>query len=172
MKQLKEAKQLGNNIEAAKAIRIVVNLFDTGGTSTNVYGKYYFNEYPELNNKTIVGIKLNTGKIDEGIGSYPDFVNFQSSINNNIGKNAIYVDSDQAKKLMLNLFNNKNELIIQNMPLNSLNTNIEQSSFTLNGKIIPFDTKLNLKASYIFSTYLFTSTFPKSVSLTFYYLDK
>lgn len=166
-----EAQPVGNNIEAVKAKRIVVNLFDNIGTNTNVFGKYFFNEYPELNNKTIVGIKFNTNFEGVGQGYYFDFGQLSTSMDNNLGINVSYAGETSGASLLLNLFNEKNELIIQNMPLNSLNT-INDSLNTLSGKIKPFNTKLNLKASYIFSTRLFTVSNPCAVSLTFYYLDK
>jgi len=168
MNKLKEATQSGNNIEAARAIRIIVNLFDTGGVNTNVFGQYYFDEYPELNNKTIVGIKFNTN-LGQAQNNTPDFDTPNLSLDNNLGRAAFYADDLYAGYLMVNLFNDKNELIIQNMPLNSLNYIVSNNT---GGKIIPFDTKLNLKRSYIFSTRAFTTTDPISVSLTFYYLDK
>lgn len=168
MNKLKEAAQLGNNIEAAKAKRIVINLFDISGSNTNVFGQYFFDEYPELNNKTIVGIKFNTATGVQ-VGNFPDFGQFNTSIDNNIGIDAQLCQSRDARYLMINLFNEKNELIIQNMPINSLNSN---TSDFISGKIKPFNTKLNLKASYIFSTVAFTAANPTSVSFTFYYLDK
>jgi len=169
MNNLRQATQSGNNIEAAKAKRIVINLFDTTGVNTNVFGKYYFDEYPELNNKIIVGIKFNSNLGDNQVYSN-DFAQFRTYADNNIGKFAIYADDATAQNLMLNLFNEKNELILQNFPLNSLNPPI--TNINVAGKIKPFNTKLNLKASYIFSTLLFSATDPTSVSLTFYYLDK
>jgi hypothetical protein len=169
-----EGRPAGNNIEAVKAKRIVVNLFDNTGTNTNVFGQYFFDEYPELNNKTIVGIKFNSSE-GQSQGSFFDFSNFTTYIDNNIGLPVAYAAEGEANYLMLNLFNEKNELILQNFPLNSFNTNLRQpigGAPNTNGKIKPFNTKLNLKASYIFSTFQFTATNPIAVSLTFYYLDK
>lgn len=174
MKHLEQAAVEGNNIEAVKAKRVVVNLFDNIGTNTNVFGKYFFDEYPELNSKTIVGIKFNTNYEGVDQGFYFDFSNLATNRDNNIGINANYAGEETARDLMLNLFNEKNELILQNFPLNSLNSNISfiPPNQYLGGKIKPIYTKLNLKASYIFSTSLFTVSNPRAVSLTFYYLDK
>lgn len=171
MKDLKQAAVEGNNIEAVKAKRIVINLFDSTGTNQNLYGKYFFNEYPELNNKTIVGIKYNSCDF-QSTGGYLNYFDFEfQTINqdNNLGINSSYGDQETALYLLINLFNEKNELIIQNMPLNSLNTYDPNG---LNGKIMPFDTRINLKSSYIFSTIGYDPNDKISISLTFYYLDK
>lgn len=172
MRHLKQAAVEGNNIEAVKAKRVVVNLFEDNSINLTVYGKYYFNEYPELNHKTIVGIKFNSN-VGQSQNLHNDFaIDNGLYLDNNIGIGAYYADTQDGQGLLLNLFNEKNELIIQNMPLNSLNPELATYQSKLNGKILPFDTKLNLKASYILSTFPVAALDKKSVSLTFYYLDK
>ena len=60
MKKLATDQAIGNNLESYKAKRVTINLFNDPSSSNN-YGKYFFDEYPELQNKKIVGIKLNSG---------------------------------------------------------------------------------------------------------------
>lgn len=171
MMQLKELHhQEGNNYEAVKFKRVVINLFDgNGAASTSVFGKYYFNEYPELNNKTIVGIRFNSN----GLNSSDDFVSINTYNDNNIGIQSAYINEGIAKYLLVNLFNQDNELILQNLPLNLLNPTLSNPNSKQNGKITPLNTKLNLKNSYISTTASLTAlVIPIAVSFTFYYLDK
>jgi hypothetical protein len=171
MIQLKEVHhQEGNNYEAVKFKRVVINLFDNNGAaSNNVFGKYYFNEYPELNNKTIVGIRFNSN----GSNANDDFFAVSTYTDNNIGIDASYIPESVAKFLLVNLFNRDNELILQNFPLNLMNPTLSNVNSKQNGKITPLNTKLNLKNSYIQTTAALTSLVVKTaVSFTFYYLDK
>lgn len=171
MMQLKELHhQEGNNYEAVKFKRVVINLFDeNGAASTSVFGKYYFNEYPELNNKTIVGIRFNS----DGANQSDDFGGVQTYNDNNIGIKSAYINEGVAKYLLVNLFNQDNELILQNFPLNLMNPTLSNPNSKQNGKITPLNTKLNLKNSYISTTAsLAALVIPISVSFTFYYLDK
>jgi len=169
--QLREVHhQEGNNYEAVKFKRVVINLFDeNGAASTNVFGKYYFNEYPELNKKTIVGIRFNS----DGANQSDDFGGVQTYNDNNIGIQSVYVNEGVAKYLLVNLFNQENELILQNLPLNLLNPTLSNPNSKQNGKITALNTKLNLKNSYISTTSSLTAlVIPLAVSFTFYYLDK
>jgi hypothetical protein len=173
MKQLQnQYHQDGNNYEAVKAKRILVNLF-RDGVGSQIYGKYFFDEYPELNNKTIVGIKWNQNfdSQDENVSS--DFYVQSDYSSNNLGIGVYYADNFDAQTLFLNLYNSNNELIIQNFPLSCLNQPLNILPINnMYGNITPFDVKLNLKASYIFVTQIGNPAARTAVSLTFYYLDK
>lgn len=170
MKQV--AETYGNNIKAYKSKRVIINLFNDPNSS-NQFAKYYFDEYPELNNKKIVGIKFNAGTIG-GLYEGEDFQGVYNSLDNNIGQNSGYVDNlGYARFLFLNLYDRENNLIIQNYPLVNLCQNFVTYDQYNRGKIIPFDVYLNLKRSYIFSSQVYTGpTQESTVSLTFYYLDK
>jgi len=167
--------QDGNNYEAVKAKRVVVNLF-YDDLSTTLNGRYFFKEYPDLNNKTIVGIKFNSNT--SGTDYTEDFLLIGQSagtgyLDNNIGQQVVYADRSYGRYLFLNLYNTNNELVFQNLPLNCLNPNFAINPFKpAGGKITAFDTKLNLKSSYIFVTYPATLSVLTAVSLTFFYLDK
>lgn len=173
MQQLNQYHQEGNNYEAVKAKRVVTNLF-YDDLSTTLNGRYFFNEYPDLNEKTIVGIKFNTNTA--GFDNTEDFFQIglgagTGYLDNNIGQQVLYADRATGRYLYLNLYNNENELILQNFPLNLLNPPL-LSTTTLGGKITAFNSKLNLKNSYIFCTYPVALPALVAVSLTFYYLDK
>jgi hypothetical protein len=172
MKRLTTDQAIGNNLESYKSKRVTINLFNDPNAS-NQFAKYYFDEYPELQNKKIVGIKFNAGVIG-GLYEGEDFQEVYNSLDNNIGQNSGYVDNlGYARYLFLNLYNKNNELIIQNFPLVNLCQNFNTYDQYNRGKIIPFDCYLNLKRSYIFSSLVYTGpTQESTVSLTFYYLDK
>lgn len=173
MQALNKFHQEGNNFEAVRAKRIVINLFNDPASS-NDYAKYYFDEYPELNNKKIVGIKFNAGIIGGLLGG-EDFQGVYNNLDNNIGQQSGYVDNavGYGRLLYINLYDRENRLIIQNYPLNNLSQpyNVyEQYNY---GRIMPINTYLNLKNSYIFSSQVFLGpTQESSVSLTFFYLSK
>jgi hypothetical protein len=171
MKKLATDQAIGNNLESYKAKRVVINLFNDAG-STNNYAKYFFNEYPELNNKKIVGIKLNSNA-DERATYQDDFKDIVNSLDNNLAIDSSYLDATAyAKYLFLNIYNKENELILQNYPVGNLSQNfIDNNNQDNRGKIIPFDIYINLKTSYIFSSINWTGG-NQSISFTFYYLDK
>lgn len=172
MMHLNNYHQEGNNITAVKAKRVVVNLFNDPAASNN-FAKYYFDEYPELNNKKIVGIKFNAGVIG-GVYAGEDFQGVYNNLDNNIGQQSGYVGNlGYARFLYLNLYDKENNLIIQNYPLANLSQPLNYYTTSNNGKILAVDTYLNLKNSYIFSSQVYTGpTQESSVSLTFFYLDK
>jgi hypothetical protein len=171
MQQQNQYHQEGNNYEAVKAKRVLVNLFREG-TGTQIYGRYFFDEYPELINKTIVGIKFNQNlDSQQDVGS--DFEVFADYSATNLGLPINYIDSIFSRNLFMNLYNSNNELIVQNFPISCLNQPLEPiSSNDKFGNITPFDVKLNLKASYIFVTAQGNPAAKCALSLTFYYLDK
>jgi len=172
MKKLTSEHQIGNNIEAYKAKRVVINLFNDANSSNN-YAKYFFDEYPELNNKKIVGIKLNSNA-DERSVYQDDFKDVVTTLDNNVGIQSNYIDATAyGKYLFLNIYNKENELIIQNFPVVNLAQNfIDNNDQANRGKIIPFDMYVNLKRSFIFSSIVFPGGSTSSISFTFFYLDK
>ena len=171
MQQLNQYHQEGNNLESVKAKRINLNLFDDSGNS-QLYGRYFFNEYPDLIDKKIVGIKWNRN-LGQSQDNGADFDLYSDYTTNNLGYGVYYVDDLYAKSLFINFYNNKKELIIQNFPVTSLDQpqggvfSTEKS-----GKIPAFDVKLDLKSSYVFVTQIYSPLDKLSLSLTFYYLDK
>ena len=173
MKKLATEQAIGNNLESYKAKRVTINLFNDPSSSNN-YGKYFFDEYPELQNKKIVGIKLNSGAIDRAV-LQDDFYEVSNSLDNNLGIVTGYIDvTSYAKYLFLNIYNKENELIIQNFPIVNLAQNFINNNDQYNrGKIMPFDMYINLKRSFIFSNLVFNApTDQLTVSFTFFYLDK
>ena len=115
MQQQNQYHQEGNNYEAVKAKRVLINLFREG-TGTQIYGRYFFDEYPELINKTIVGIKFNQN-LDSQQDIASDFEIFADYSATNLGLPIGYVDSIISRDLFMNLYNSNNELIIQNFPV-------------------------------------------------------
>lgn len=171
MQQLNQYHQEGNNLESVKAKRINLNLFDDSGNA-QLYGRYFFNEYPDLIDKKIVGIKWNRN-LGQSQDDGADFDVLSDYTTNNLGYGVYYVDDQASRYLFLNLYNTDKELIIQNLPISTLN----QPSYAVNtgekfGKIPAFDVKLDLKSSYVFVTQTFSPAEKLSLSLTFYYLDK
>lgn len=171
MQRQNQYHQEGNNFEAVKAKRVLINLFREN-TGTEIYGRYFFDEYPELINKTIVGIKFNQN-LDSQQDNASDFEIYADYTATNLGLPIGYVDSFYSRFLFMNLYNSNNELIIQNFPISCLNQPLEPiSSNDKFGNITPFDVKLNLKASYIFVTAAGNPISKTALSLTFFYLDK
>lgn len=159
-----------------KSYRTRVLLFDEGTTGgTNTFGRYYFDEIRELVGKTIVGINVdlgNTSALDPGNISFDDYTGFAANFRY---QNATKFD---LPYFFLNLYNDQKELIMENFPCYAL-TDVNLNS-GINGNanpiltrpgqkyIYPLNTKINVRASYIFGNANLT---PDNVviSVTFYY---
>ena len=159
--------QEGNNYEAVKAQRITVNLFDENFSSA-IYGRYYFNEYPQLKGKTIVGVKAN---LNPDIGEPTDFNLNLIATENTAGKLLYYVDTAIATSLFINFYNDKNELVYQNMPVCRLANTMDNIFALHEGNIMPINSKMNIKNSYVFTTEQINPATLLTLSLTFYYLE-
>ena len=184
--QRKNSKQIdslyGNNIEAVKAIRVNVPLFNlVNGYNLNnrANAQYFFPEIPELNGKTITGIKLNAGMYvttdiyggtsvfdlpETGIGVTTPGIEEEI-----VGVNAFGVRVD--KYLYLTLYNDQFEQILTNYPVHNLASYGETYDTELLGKIRPFNTKINIKNSYISTSIAIDSiaTRPATACFTFFY---
>jgi hypothetical protein len=118
----------GNNYNCDKFIVLSV-LLQKDGTATNrINGQYFFPEMPELNNKTITGLSISMN--DCGTPGY-------TTLSNSV---VVWYNG------FITLYNQKNEQVIYNIPLSTLN------NFDSTGnaeKILPINTKLNLRQCYV-----------------------
>jgi hypothetical protein len=178
----------GNNIESVKALRVNIQLYKQDSNNDQPNTQYFFPEIPELNGKTIVGIKLNAGTdvlIDpvgniDSLFDLPDFIltentqGFTQEVAGPRGVGTTYsIDID--KYLFLTLYNDKNEQIICNYPVHDLasyNYNNVSIDYSIMGRIRPFNTKINLKQSYVFSSGVLSTICirPLIAAFTFYYI--
>lgn len=180
----------GNNIESVKALRVNIQLYKQDTYNDQPNTQYFFPEIPELNGKTIVGIKLNAGTdvlIDPvgNIDSFfdlPDFIltenaqGFTQEVAGPRGVTSTYqIDIDRY--LFLTLYNDKHQQVICNYPVHDLamyNYRIPGSYIDrdIMGKIRPFNTKINLKESFVFSSAVLSTICirPLIAAFTFYYI--
>jgi len=156
----------GNNIESVKAIRVNVPLYYTDSFNDQPNARYYFPETPELNGKTIVGIKLNAGtditidpygNADSEFDLPPDSYNLNSSgiLEEIVGPRnpsttpfGINVDT----YLFLTVYNEKKQQVICNYPVHDLASYGTSLDYEYMGKIRPFDTKIDIRSCYVSST--------------------
>jgi hypothetical protein len=186
--QLKKDKPIdslyGNNIESVKALRVVLPLYYANSFNDQPNVRYYFPETPELNGKTIVGIKCNTGTditIDpySNVDSEFDYP-FSSIAVGNFGREVEIVGPrgplttfaiNTDIYLFLTLYNEKMEQIICNYPVHDLAAYGPVLDYEFMGKIRPFDTKINIKSSFVTSTNVLSSIcdLPPVAIFTFFY---
>lgn len=177
----------GNNIECVKALRVNIQLYDLDSNNDQPNTRYYFPEMPELNGKTIVGIKLNAGTditIDpagnaDALFDLPDYLlteNTQGIEQEVAGPRGVtstfQVDID--KYLFLTVYNDKHEQVLSNYPVHDLASYKYSGStidYSIMGRVRPFETKINLKECYVFSSGVLSSICVKPLiaAFTFYY---
>jgi hypothetical protein len=174
----------GNNIEAVKAIRVNVPLYYTDSFNDQPNARYYFPETPELNGKTIVGIKLNAGT-DITIDPYGNvdnefdlpFDSYQLNTRGVLeeivgprGVSSVYnINTDIY--LFITLYNEKKEQVICNYPVHDLASYGSTLNLDLMGKIRPFETKIDIRSCYISSTGILSAicSYLPTACFTFFY---
>ena len=175
MKQQKATSQAnaaahvdGNNYLCTKIYRLNVQLFREPGTLTS-FGRYYFPEIRELNNKQIVGICVNIGgaaKTDDANIVDVDTTNFLQGINYTIA------NANSLKNFFLNIYNQEKVLIMENFPCLQLADYNAQygnnNTIKHQRKIYPLNSKINIRECYIFGDTT-TAKANLCVSMNFYY---
>jgi hypothetical protein len=137
-------------------------------TQSNYIIPNYFEEQGQLKNKTITGLS-----IDIGVPRNPPLQFNLSDNYTNIGLQTIN-SADNLSYMYLTLYNTNNEIIFDQAPLNlftSYNSNYAlPNTGQRNGKkqIIPLNTKINIRQSYVKGTPGFTA-FNSVISFNFYY---
>lgn len=178
-------ENLGNNLEAVKAIRINVPLYYTDSFNDQPNSRYYFPETPELNGKTIVGIRLNAGTdilIDPYGNAQSEFDLPETTISESTtGALQEYVGPRGVAStyginvdtyLFLTLYNDKQEQVICNYPCHDLASYSSSLNYEQMGKIRPFNTKINIRESFVFSSKILSTicSYSPVASFTFYYI--
>jgi len=180
----------GNNIEFVKALRVNIQLYTQNANNNIPNAQYFFPEIPELNGKTIVGIKLNAGTdvLVDPVGNIDALFDLpQTLLTENTqgiqqevaGPRGVTdpIQFDIDKFLFLTLYNDKHQQVLSNYPVHDLasyNYTIAGSyiDYGIMGKIRGFNTKVNLKESYITSSVILSTiaTNPLIACFTFYYI--
>ena len=162
---------IGNNREAIKFEQITVPLFNPTQTNltTTQIGQYYFPEFPQLNNKKIVGINVLGGAANFNNAKIISNTNYYQIVNGNYTLNAALAS---LQLMTVTFFNDKNEKIIDQFPAAQLlggpwdNT----ATFKLN-KVFPTDIKINIKQSFVSVLDPTSSALLEAVTFNFYYRD-
>jgi hypothetical protein len=129
----------GNNRNSLKFKRLQIPLVRDSDITSTITGRYYLPEQPDLEKYTIVSIQANFGGNDLPILDNNSFLGAQVF---NIG---LWTGFSQSS--FLTLYNQNMEEIIYNFPIIQLfNSRAGRDPV----KIIPFNTKVNIKKSYIF----------------------
>lgn len=180
-------ENLGNNRECIKAIRVNIQLYEQNANNDQPNTRYYFPEVPELNGKTIVGIKLNAGTdiTTDPVGNLdalfdlPDTLlteNTQGILQEVAGPRGITstYQIDVDKYLFLTVYNDKHEQVLSNYPVHDLaGYNYQPGSidYSIMGRIRPFETKINIKECFVFSSGVLSTicVYPLIAAFTFYY---
>ena len=137
-------------------------------TQSNYIIPNYFDEQGQLKNKTITGLSVDIGVPRGGLLQYNLSDNYT-----NLGLQKINT-AQTLSYMYLTLYNDNNEIIFDQAPLNlftNYNSNYPQPGTGLrNGKkqIIPINTKINIRQSYVKGTPGFTA-FDTYISFNFYY---
>lgn len=163
---------IGNNREALKFKTVFVPVVIRTGIP--VFSRNYFPELPDLNNKKIVGIQLNTKK--RTTQTAPDQIPIRNpAIQDPLNGSSIgsyNADQDICRYSTLNLVNNEDQLVIDNYPLNQLIAGTVNSGYKKN-KIMPFDVNINIRKSYINYFFSFIPLADDTIvfNITFFYKD-
>ena len=179
-------ENLGNNLECVKALRINVQLYENVVLNNKPNFRYYFPETPELNGKTIVGIKFNAGaNITDQILTYGHSVidlpntiiseNSQGVLQQPAGTDLLFEGVDLDKYLLVTIYNEKNQQVLSNYPCHDLSGYYRDDLGFLIvdtlGKIRPFDFKINIRSCFVSSTsdISLLTALPPIACFTFYY---
>lgn len=148
----------GNNKKAEQIVRIDIPLF-TDAILGSVSGqKYFFPEHPEIDRKTVVGIEAHT---DQGLPAFgADLSSTQLT----------YIRVLQLQRLYLSFYNDKNEMVFENIPATFLlPAAISGAGSKFKFSIMPFLSKIKTRSCY--AQYPANSVFlpvPSYITLTFY----
>jgi len=180
-------ENLGNNLECVKALRVNVQLYENIGYNNKPNFRYYFPETPQLDGKTIVGIKFNAGApIAETIVVYgrsvidlPNLIlseNSQGLLQEPAGTDLMSGGIDIDKYLLVTIYNEKNEQVLANYPCHDLAGYYKDDLGFLIvdtlGKIRPFDFKIKIRNCFVSSTsdISLLTALPPIACFTFYYI--
>lgn len=159
-----------SNPQFKKTFRTTVQMFREATTGTNAFGRYYFDDIRELYGKNIVGFNVDAGNLNV---LYPSnlppldkttFVNGQP----------LYVAELQLtlQYFYLNLYNDQGELILDNFPCGAAtnyNNNYSIPPRYSKKNILPLDTKIDIRKSYIFGNFAAIGIDNLGISVNFYY---
>jgi len=179
-------ENIGNNSECIKTLRVNVQLYQLNSYNDQPNTRYYFPETPELNGKTIVGIKLNAGTdplIDpigglDNIFDLPDTIQTENSqgvlqdVAGPRGVSSTYgINIDPY--LFLTIYDDKHSQVLCNYPVHDLASYHYTSAidYSIMGRIKPFNFKINIRESYVLSSIVLstiTNNYPIAC-FTFYY---
>ena len=163
-----------SNPQFLKTFRTTVQMFRDTTTGTNTFGRYYFDEIRELTGKNIVGFNVDAGDLNV---LYQNNITYQDQtifINNA----PLYIAELQLtlQNFYLNFYNESEELIIENFPCAAAANYNEQKTFPViypgffkYKNIIPLDTKINIRKSYIFGNFSALGIDNLGISVNFYY---
>jgi len=157
----------GNNAPALKIYRLRIPLFVEAGTTT-LNQQYFFPETPELKGKTITGIS-----IDIAPPRFGAQYNIAANDTSESGAPAINT-AESLSYMYLTLYDENQQIIFDTTPLNlfsNYNSDYPNATGGVKGgkkQIIPVNTKINIKQSYVKGTPGFT-LFNSIISFNFYY---
>ena len=126
---------LGNNVKSAKVKRVLVSL-----SNGSAQGRFQLPDDPDLDRKNIVGLSVSF--------SSGNFGDVSAITPYNEGNLLIRIPADndtQAKRGFITIYNDKNEIIIENFPLLGL---FNRPTATVN-RIMPITGKIKSRSSYI-----------------------
>jgi len=176
----------GNNTECIKALRVNVQLYYKDSLNDQPNTRFYFPETPELNGKTIVGIKLNAGTdplIDpvgglDNLFDLPDTItteNAQGIAQDVVGPRGVSstygINIDPY--LYLTIYDDKHTQVLSNYPVHDLASYYYTSQINteIMGRIKPFEFKINIRESFVLSSIVLNTITNGApiASFTFYY---
>lgn len=160
-----------SNPKFTKTFRTTVQMFRDPTIGTNVFGRYYFSEIRELYGKQIVGFNVDPGEFNNFFPYSITSLDFTTFVNNN----PLYIADLQIplKSLFINIYNDKDELIIDNFPAAAATDHNTTTFGVMNifnkKNIIPLDCKIDIRKSYIFGNFAALGIDNLAISVNFYY---
>lgn len=153
--------EVGNNIKADGSYRIKVSISNDQKLAT-AKGIFYLPDNEFLQNKLIVGLKVSFS-----VGNWADVPTVSPS-ETVLGGLFYYEQYINLKEYYLTLYDHKNKLVIENLPLMQLNNNNPVGATPQPNKIIPIYGYFNLRQSYIYLPTV-TTNYLVYTSLEFFY---
>lgn len=126
---------LGNNLRSAKIKRVLVPL-----TNGSAQGRFQLPEDPELERKNIVGVSVSFAA-----GTYGDISAITPYTEGNLLVRIPRDTDPQAKRFFLTLYNQQNEIIVENFPLYALYNRTAADV----ARIIPINGKIKARQSFL-----------------------
>ena len=149
-------------------------MFRDATTGTNTFGRYYFDEIRELSGKNIAGFNVDAGRINALYANNLPQLDLTTYVNNA----PLYVAELQLtlQSFYINFYNENDELIVENFPCGAA-TNYNEfkpipvafPGFFKYKNIIPLDTKINIRKSYISGNFSALGIDNLGISVNFYY---